>query len=128
MYNLDRIIKRLKIAIRRKSDIKLLITTKEWFSEEKNVLMPYYTIYQYHYDPKTKKKSQEELFKCGSKIQVVLFLRDYWYTLNGWEIPQDDYWDKKKERYRVKYDRTGKEKAERSQEDTSDSSGRKVFS
>lgn len=114
MYNVDRTIKRLKVAIRNKADIKLLITTTEWFSEEKNVLMPYYTIYQYHYDKETKKKTKEELFKCGSKIQVVLFLRDYWYTLNGWEIPQDDYWDKKKERYRLKNDRERKSETERS--------------
>ena len=121
MYNLDKTIKRLKVAIRNKYDIKLLITTKEWFSEEKNVLMPYYTIYQYHYDPKTKKKSQEELFKCGSKIQVILFLRDYWYTLNNWEIPEDEYWDKKKERYKEKYDRTGKAEIKRREERTAES-------
>lgn len=120
MYNLDKTIKRLKVAIRNKYDIKLLITTKEWFSEEKNVLMPYYTIYQYHYDPKTKKKSQEELFKCGSKIQVILFLRDYWYTLNNWEIPEDEYWDKKKERYKEKYDRTGKAEIKRREERTAE--------
>ena len=99
MYNLDRTINRLKIAIRQKYDIKLLITTKEWFSEEKQVLMPYYIISRYHYDAKLKKAKQEELFRCGSKIQVVLFLRDYLYTLNGWEIPKNDYWDKKKEKY-----------------------------
>ena len=121
MYNLDKTIKRLKVAIRSKYDIKLLITTKEWFSEEKNVLMPYYTIYQYHYDPKTKKKSQEELFKCGSKIQVILFLRDYWYTLNNWEIPEDEYWDKKKQRYKEKYDRTGKAEIKRREERTAES-------
>lgn len=114
MYNLDRTIKRLKIAIRQKADIKLLITTKEWFSEQKGVLMPYYIIYKHHYDAKTRKSSQEELFRCGNKIQVVLYLRDYWYNLNGWEIPKDTYWDEKKERYNIRYDRTRKNSAKRS--------------
>lgn len=114
MYNLEGTIKKLKIAIRNKYNIKLLITTKEWFSEQKQVLMPYYIIYQHHYDAKTKKSSQEELFRCGNKVQVVLFLRDYWYTLNGWDIPKDKFWDEKKERYNVKYDGTRKNKVERS--------------
>lgn len=114
MYNAERLIKKLKIAIRQKANIKLLITTKEWFSEQKNVLMPYYIIYQYHYDPETKKAYQEELFRCGNKVQVLLFLRDYWYTLNGWEIPNNDYWDEKKERYTIRYDGARKNKTERS--------------
>lgn len=114
MYNVTGTINRLKIAIRQKSGIKLLVTTKEWFSEQKQVLMPYYIVYQHHYDEKTKKSSQEELFRCGNKIQVVLFLRDYWFKLNGWEIPKDDYWDEKKERYNVRYDGTGKVKTKRS--------------
>ena len=107
MYNVDRTIKRLKIAIRNKYDIKLLVTTKEWFSEQNKVLMPYYIIYKHNYDPKTRKSSQEEICRCGIKIQVVLFLRDYWYTRNGWEIPKDEYWDEKKERYGIRYDGTG---------------------
>ena len=118
MYNLEKTIRKLKIAIRQKADIKLLITTKEWFSEEKQVLMPYYIISQHHYDPKTKKTTQEELFKAGNKVKVLLFLRDYWYTLNNWEIPRGEFWDEKEERYKVRYDGTGKNKITRSKEDT----------
>lgn len=126
MYNLEGTIRKLKIAIRQKANIKLLITTKEWFSEEKQVLMPYYIISQHHYDPKTKKSTQEELYKCGNKVKVVLFLRDYWYTINGWEIPKDKFWDEEKERYNVRYDGARKNKTARSQKDTTDSSGREV--
>jgi len=122
MYNLDKTIRKLKIAIRQKFDIKLLITTKEWFSESRNVLMPYYIISKHNYDPNTKKASQEELFKCGNKMQVVLYLRDYWYTLNGWEIPKDEYWDEKKERYTVRYDGTGKNQIKGRQKNTTNTS------
>lgn len=122
MYNLDKTIKRLKIAIRQKANIKLLITTKEWFSEEKQVLMPYYIISQHHYDAKTRKSSQEELFRCGNKIKVVLFLRDYWYQLNNWEIPKDEYWDEQKKEYKFRYDRKGKGSAKGSEENSSHSS------
>ena len=31
-----------------------------------------------------------ELFSTYSQLQLVLFLRDYWYTLNGWEVPQNN--------------------------------------
>lgn len=122
MYNLDKTIRKLKIAIRQKANIKLLITTKEWFSEEKQVLMPYYIISQHHYDAKTRKSSQEELFRCGNKIKVLLFLRDYWYTLNNWEIPKDEYWNEQKKEYDIRYDGTGKGQIERRKKNSSHSS------
>lgn len=41
-----------------------------------------------------------ELFSSTSMIQLVLFLRDYWYYLNGWEIPNDNnYWNKARKKY-----------------------------
>ena len=121
MYNLDKTIRKLKVAIRNKYDIKLLITTKEWYSEQRQVLMPYYIISKHNYDPVAKKSSQEEIFKAGNKIQVVLFLRDYWYNLNGWEIPKDRYWDEKKERYNTRYDRTGTGQKKGRKKETADS-------
>lgn len=41
-----------------------------------------------------------ELFSAYSQIQIVLFLRDYWYHLNDWEIPTDnEMWEEAKEKY-----------------------------
>ena len=43
------------------------------------------------------------MFSSASDIQIVKWLRDYWYTLNGWEVPTDDpVWEEAKEVYRRK--------------------------
>ena len=35
-------------------------------------------------------KKKHVLFKTSSQIQIVLYLRDYWYWMNGREIPTDN--------------------------------------
>ena len=33
---------------------------------------------------------------------MVLFLRDYWYEFNGWEVPNDnEVWNKVKAEYKA---------------------------
>jgi hypothetical protein len=33
--------------------------------------------------------SHEELYSTTSMVRVTLFLRDMWFTANGWELPTD---------------------------------------
>jgi hypothetical protein len=33
------------------------------------------------------KNNHKELFSSASEIQIVLFMRNLWYALNGWDIP-----------------------------------------
>lgn len=79
--------KRLQTAINNKQpEIKILINTSQWYSEKRKRTITTYTIRQSH----GKGKKTIELFKTYSQIQLVLWLRDYWYTLNGWEVPHDN--------------------------------------
>ena len=44
------------------------------------------------------------MFKSTSQIQIVLFLRDLWYTVNGKELPQDnEAWNKIKNSQKGEY-------------------------
>ena len=41
-------------------------------------------------DGVTGKHSKEELYSTYSLINMVRFIRDYWYLLNGIELPTDN--------------------------------------
>ena len=47
------------------------------------------------FDEKTGKNTKVELFSTYSLLQMVFFMRDYWYMLNGIELPTDnEKWNK----------------------------------
>ena len=77
---------------------KLLYSTSQFYSEQQQRPVTMYHIKQAVYDEATGKNKNMELFKSVSQIQVVLFLRDMWYEVNGWELPNDNpIWNSKKE-------------------------------
>lgn len=85
-------IKKLRGAINGKGE-KLLYSTSEFFSEEQNRPITIYTIKKAIWDEKRGRNKNVELFHSASQIQIVLFLRDYWFKINGWELPEaDDKW------------------------------------
>ena len=58
-----------------------------------------YLVKQAVFDDETGKHKNVELFKSTSQIQIVLFLRDFWFEINGWEIPTDnEQWNAIKEK------------------------------
>lgn len=94
-------IKKLQAAINMQFGVRLLIDRNQWFSEKENRPVTMYVIKQSH--KRNGREYKEELFRSYSQIQVVLFLRDYWYELNGWEVPKDNPdWEKAKEYYYTK--------------------------
>ena len=83
--------KKLQNAINQRSGAKLLINTQQWYSEDKGRAVTCYIIKQSTVPGKGKKRTKAiELFKTYSQVQMVLWLRDYWYELNGWEVPHDN--------------------------------------
>lgn len=79
--------KKLQTAINNKQpEIKILINTSQWYSEKRKRTITTYTVKQ----AQGKEKKTIQLFKTYSQIQLVLWLRDYWYTLNNWEVPHDN--------------------------------------
>lgn len=95
-------IKKLQAAINNKFDMKLLFNKTQWYSKSQNRPINTWVIRKAVWDEDKGKFVNVELFKSTSEIQIVLYLRDLWYHLNGWEIPTDnEFWNKIKEKNSV---------------------------
>lgn len=93
------IAKKLQAVCNKKFGIKLLINTRQWYSDKEQRAITQYTLVQV-VSTENGKNSTITLFKTYSQIQLVLFLRDYWYNLNGWKIPEDNKeWKEAKKEY-----------------------------
>ena len=63
-----------------------------------------YVLKKAYWDEDKGKNRNIELFSTTSQIQIVLYLRDLWYELNGWEVPTDnETWTKAKASYAAKH-------------------------
>ena len=98
-------IHKLQNAINSKG-YKILYNKTQFYSEQQNRPVTQYTIKQVvEAEPKNtaatnKRHNYLELFKSCSQIQIVLFLRDFWYEINGWEVPTDNQeWNEAKQKY-----------------------------
>ena len=95
------VIKKLQKAINITFDRKILVNKSQFYSDKSNKIIEMIVIKQAVWDEKKQKIVNIKLFESTSDIQIVLYLRDLWYRLNGWEVPTDnDYWNeikKKKE-------------------------------
>lgn len=96
-------IHKLQRAINAKGE-KILVNKNQFYSEKQDRPITIYTVKKAVYDQNKGKSINVELFSSTSEIQIVLFLRDYWYQLNGIEIPADnEEWNKAKESYDIKH-------------------------
>lgn len=96
-------IHRLQHAINNKFGSRILYNKHQWYSEDQDRPVTQHMIKQAVYDEKIKKYRNVELFSSYSQIQIVLWLRDYWYELNGWEVPTDnEMWNNAKRLYESK--------------------------
>lgn len=100
MANYAQLAKKLQTAINQRAGAKLVINTQQWYSQDRKRPITIYIVRQVFEDPTTNHKKSIQLFRTYSQIQMLLFLRDFWYDLNGWEIPTDNkMWEELKERY-----------------------------
>lgn len=91
-------IHRLQRALNSKG-LKILYSTTQFYSEDQDRPVTMYIIKRAVYDEEKGKNMNIELFKSTSQIQIVLFLRDMWYEVNGMEIPQgNEKWNAVKDR------------------------------
>lgn len=82
---------------------KILISRNQFYSEDQNRPVTIYNVKQAVWDDDKHKNVNVDLFHSTSEIQIVLFLRDYWFTLNGWELPTDnDTWNKMRDKIKQK--------------------------
>ena len=93
-------INKLQRACNERFDARLLYNKTQVYSTKANKPVTFLCIRQAVMDPETGKTKNIELFNTTSEVQIVKFLRDYWYELNGWEVPKDDKeWEEQKRKY-----------------------------
>ena len=96
-------IKKLQRAINLKGE-NILYNTNQGYSEDQNRPVTVYSIKKAVWDDDKQRTVNIELFKSTSQIQVLLYLRDYWFKLNGREIPSDNAeWNKRKELLKIDF-------------------------
>lgn len=95
-------IHKLQSAINRKG-YKILYSTSQFYSKQQDRPVTMYVLKQAVEDEKTKRTHGVELFKSTSQIQILLYLRDFWYEINGWEVPTDNpMWEEVKRKLKEK--------------------------
>lgn len=96
----ESLIKKLQSAINSNFDAKLLYNKQQFYSNDAKRAITMFVIKQAVWDEKKQRVRSIELFSSTSQIQIVLFLRDYWYECNGWAVPTDnEYWNECKAKY-----------------------------
>ena len=93
------LIKKLQKAININFDKKVLVNKSQFYSDKSDSIIEMIVVKQAVWDEKKHKIVNVKLFESTSDIQILLFLRDYWYSLNGWEVPTDnEYWESVKKK------------------------------
>lgn len=93
-------IKKLQKAINENFGAKILVNKTQYYSQDADRVLELLVIKKAVWDKEKQRFKNIELFSSASDVQIVLWLRDYWYELNGWEIPTDnETWNKAKEAY-----------------------------
>lgn len=92
-------IRKLQMAINQHGGC-ILLDKSQFFSDEQNRPISIYRVCTKN--EKTGKKVK--LFETSSQIQIVLYLRDYWFLMNDKELPTDNtMWEEVKQKKHLKY-------------------------
>ena len=98
-------IKKLQRAINDKFDAKILVNKSQFYGKDTKRVGEILVIKQAVWDDDKQKFVNIEMFSSASDLQILLWLRDYWYGLNNWVIPNDnEEWNKAKEAYQRKHE------------------------
>ena len=96
-------IKKLQNAINGTGKLHITINKTQYYVEQDNKVAEVIIVKQATPDEKTGKVRYDEIFSSGSDVAIVLYLRDLWYELNGWDIPTDnEKWNETKRKYEVR--------------------------
>lgn len=77
---------KLQVALNSKG-LRILCNRSQFFSDQQNRPVTIYKISQSVKNETTGKNNHVELFSSASEIQIVLFMRNLWYAVNGKPIP-----------------------------------------
>lgn len=92
-------INKLQKAINAKNG-RIIINHTQFYSEQSKRAIGLYTIKQAYWNEEKRRTESYEIYSSYSQLQTVLFLRDYWYNMNHWKIPDDNKeWIAMREKY-----------------------------
>lgn len=98
-------IKKLQNAINDTYNKHIVINKQQYYVEKDGKIAEIIVVKQAYVD-KNGRTKYNEIFSSGSDVAIVLFLRDYWYELNGWEVPDDnETWNETKRKYKARQER-----------------------
>jgi hypothetical protein len=97
-------IKKLQLAINMNCPFRILYTTSQFYSVAKQMPVTKYCLRKAELDYTENRSTSEEIFSTYSQLQIILYLRDLWYTWNNMELPTDnELWNGIKEREKINY-------------------------
>lgn len=97
-------IKKLQLAINMNCPFRILYTTNQFYSVSKQMPVTKYCLRKATLDYDTNHSESVEIFSTYSQLQVILYLRDLWYTWLGKDLPTDnELWNGIKERDKINY-------------------------
>ena len=98
-------IKKLQLAINMNCPFRILYTTNQFYSVDKQMPVTKYCLRKAVLNYDTNRSKSEEIFSTYSQLQIILYLRDLWYTWLGKELPTDnEMWNAIKERDHISYE------------------------
>lgn len=93
------LIHKLQQALNAKG-LRIMYSTSQFYSEQQDRPVTMYQVKQAVWDEEKQKYKNIKLFESTAQIQVLLYLRDLWYNVNGKEVPQNnEVWNAKKAEY-----------------------------
>lgn len=96
MADLNGSIKKLIQALNSKGE--MLMMNKKQFMGREGRPHNVFSVTKAEWDGDKNKYKSIEIYKSTSLIRVALFLRDRWFSINGWELPTDnEMWNRIRE-------------------------------
>lgn len=98
-------IKKLQLAINMNCPFRILYTTNQFYSVTQQRPVTKYCLRKATINTDIDKSESVEIFSTYSQLQIILFLRDLWYTWLGKELPTDnELWESIKQRDNITLD------------------------
>lgn len=98
-------IKKLQLAINMNCPFRILYTTNQFYSVDKQMPVTKYCLRKATLNYDEHRSDSEEIFSTYSQLQVILYLRDLWYTWLGKDLPTDnELWENIKRRDNITYE------------------------
>lgn len=96
-------IRKLQTAINANGG-KILVNRQQFYSDKQKRPVNMFSVKEAYWDEDRERMANVELFASVSQIQIVLFLRDYWYKMNNMPVPTDNpIWEEAKKKYAEKH-------------------------